>query len=76
MTPGPPAGITRDEWERDLDAAFLHLVFGVGAAPALPMDFSAHPIFAVLHARWFDTLRPSVSIKEGNPQKGGKNEND
>lgn len=41
-----------DEWERDLTAAFIHLVYGVGTPPAKPVDFSAHPIFSVLHTRW------------------------
>jgi hypothetical protein len=47
----------RAEWERDLSAAFLHLAHGVGAAPAHPVDFSSHPIFALLHARWLHGQR-------------------
>lgn len=53
-----------DEWERDLCAALMYEVFGVGVAPATPMDYSAHPIFAVLHARWLARRPRPEPVKE------------
>lgn len=63
----PPGWSTRDAWERDLSAAFVHLVFGVGTPPAQPVDFSAHPIFALLHARWLASRTPPLPVEEDQP---------
>jgi len=48
-----------DRWERDLAQAFLHLTHGIGPAPKKPVDFSTHPVFAFLHARWQAHQQPA-----------------
>lgn len=56
-----------EQWERDLCDAFIHLVYGVGTPPAQPVDFSEHPIFAVLHARWLASRTPPLPVEEDQP---------
>lgn len=56
-----------EKWERDLCDAFIHLVYGVGTPPPAPVDFSEHPIFAALHARWFACRPRHEPVKEDQP---------